>query len=116
LRIAIGIHYGPIAQSGIGTEKGPGLTVVGETVYIAGQVEAYCGVLDVPLLVTDDFVKALLEEGSLELAKAFGDEGLHELCGCKRPVRLFSLTKQPKANQQQVTSCARHDDIDEGAG
>ena len=44
------------------------------------------------VLVTGEFVEALLVEGSLELAKAFVDEGFHVLRGCKEPIRLFSVT------------------------
>jgi hypothetical protein len=37
------------------------------------------------VLVTGEFVEALLAENSLELAKAFVDEGFHVLRGCKEP-------------------------------
>jgi hypothetical protein len=41
-------------------------------------------------------VEALLAEGSLELAEAFVDEGFHALRGCKEPIRLFSVKREPK--------------------
>jgi class 3 adenylate cyclase len=65
-------------------------------VNIASRVEAYCRTLDASVLVTDEFVQALLAEGSLELAKAFVDEGLHVLRGRKEPIRLFSLRREPR--------------------
>jgi len=62
-------------------------------VNIASRVEAYCRTLGASVLVTGEFVEALLAEGSLELANAFIDEGFHVLRGCKEPIRLFSVRK-----------------------
>jgi class 3 adenylate cyclase len=97
VHIAVGIHYSEVVQGNVGSEKRLELTLVGDTVNIASRVEAYCRTLDASVLVTGDFVEALLEEGSLELAKAFVDEGFHVLRGCKEPMRLFSVRREPKS-------------------
>jgi class 3 adenylate cyclase len=98
--IAVGIHYGEVVQGNVGGEKRLELTLVGDTVNIASRVEAYCRILDVPVLVSGEFMKALLAEGSLDLAKAFVDEGAHILRGCKEPIRLFSVRREPKSDQR----------------
>ncbi|HVQ70226.1 MAG TPA: adenylate/guanylate cyclase domain-containing protein [Bradyrhizobium sp.] len=95
VRIAVGIHYGEVVQGNVGGEKRLELTLVGDTVNIASRVEAYCRTLDASVLVTGEFMAALLAEGSQELAKAFVDEGFHVLRGCKEPIRLFSVRREP---------------------
>jgi adenylate cyclase len=96
VHIAVGIHYGEVIQGDVGSERRLELTLVGDTVNIASRVKAYCRTLDASVLVTGEFVEALLAEGSLELAKAFVDEGFHVLRGCKEPIRLFSVRREPK--------------------
>src|SRR3954447_24763605 len=103
VRVAVGIHYGEVVQGNVGSEKRLELTLVGDTVNIASRVEAYCRTLNTSVLVTGEFVEALLAEGSLELAKAFVDEGFHVLRGCKEPIRLFSVGNVPKDAQSAAT-------------
>jgi class 3 adenylate cyclase len=94
-RIAVGIHYGEVVQGDVGNERQLELTVIGDTVNVASRVEAYCRALNVSVLVTSEFMNALSAEGSVELAKAFSDEGPHILRGRKEPIRLFSIRNEP---------------------
>jgi class 3 adenylate cyclase len=94
VQIAIGTHYGDVVQGDVGTDKRLEFTVVGDTVNIASRVEAYCRSLNASVLVTGDIVHALLAEGSSDLAKAFADEGMHELRGRTEPIRLFGLKRE----------------------
>ena len=60
VRVAVGIHYGEVVQGDVGSEKRLELTLVGDTVNIASRVEAHCRILDASVLVTGEFVEALL--------------------------------------------------------
>ena len=93
IRVAIGIHHGPIAQGDVGSDSRLELTVVGDTVNIASRVEAFCRTLDAEILVTASFVEALLAEGSGKLAATFDDLGSHMLRGRAEPIHLYGLRR-----------------------
>jgi class 3 adenylate cyclase len=93
IRVAVGIHYGPIVQGDIGSDKRLELTVAGDTVNIASRVEAYCRTLDAAMLVTAAFVDALYVEGSDNLAKIFDDLGHHMLRGRDEPIHLYGVRR-----------------------
>ena len=92
VRMAVGIHHGPIVQGDIGSESRLELTVVGDTVNIASRVEAFCRTLGFDLLVTASFIEALHAEGSGDLARMFADLGHHALRGRSEPIHLYGIT------------------------
>ncbi|UPJ48519.1 adenylate/guanylate cyclase domain-containing protein [Bradyrhizobium sp. 200] len=92
IRMAVGIHHGPIVQGDIGSESRLELTVVGDTVNIASRVEASCRTLGFDLLVTASFIDALHAEGSGDLARMFADLGHHALRGRAEPIHLYGTT------------------------
>ena len=91
IRVAVGIHYGEVIQGDVGTDKRLEFTVIGDTVNIASRVEAYCRALNAAVLVTGEFMQALLAEGSFDIAEVFVDEGKHLLRGRREPVHLYSV-------------------------
>jgi len=93
IRVAIGVHYGQIAQGDVGSDSRLELTVVGDTVNIASRVEAFCRTLDAEILVTASFVEALHAEGSSTLATTFADLGSHMLRGRAEPIHLYGMRR-----------------------
>ena len=109
VRVAVGVHYGEVVQGDVGSDRHLELTVVGDTVNIASRVEAYCRHLNANVLVTGEFVQALLKEGSQELGRRFADEGLHQLRGHAAPVHLYSISRTPEVPlvEQAASSSGR---------
>ncbi|WP_299589741.1 adenylate/guanylate cyclase domain-containing protein [uncultured Tateyamaria sp.] len=52
-RFGIGIHYGQVLYGNIGARSRIDFTVLGQSVNIAARIEACCGALDAPVLMSD---------------------------------------------------------------
>ena len=91
IRLAIGIHHGPIVQGNIGSESRLELTVVGGVVNTASRVEAYTRTVGYDLLVTAPFIDMLRVEGSHGLALKFTDLDQHSIRGHDKPIHLYGF-------------------------
>lgn len=99
IRLAIGIHHGPIVQGNIGSESRLELTVVGGVVNTASRVEAYSRTVGYDLLVTAPFIEMLRAEGSQGLALRFTDLDQHSIRGHDKPIHLYGFKwPSPQSN------------------
>ena len=103
IRVAIGIHYGPVVQGDIGGKSGPEFAVVGDTVNVARRVEACCRTLDAAMLVTAAFTERLREGGG-DVAASFADFGWHRLRDCGDPIHLYGIGRPLRMEAANYTS------------
>jgi len=82
LRIVIALHYGSVIYGNIGAADRLDFTVIGPAVNLVSRVEAVAKSLDLPLVVSDDFVAAYGE--------SLPSIGMHKLRGLERPHELFA--------------------------
>ncbi len=82
LRIVIALHYGSVIYGNIGAADRLDFTVIGPAVNLVSRVEAVAKSLDLPLVVSDDFVAAYGE--------TLPSIGMHKLRGLERPHELFA--------------------------
>jgi adenylate cyclase len=101
IKVAVGIHYGPVVQGDIGSENRLELTVVGDTVNVASRVEAYCRATGFDMLVTTAVLDALRVEGSNDLAQTFADLAEHVLRGRSEPVHLYGF-REPTSETNRM--------------
>lgn len=77
-----GIHYGEVLYGNIGARERLDFTVLGQSVNIASRVEAFCGRLDEPVLMSDTVAQAV--------GSQMRHVGEHTLKGVAEPMPLFA--------------------------
>jgi adenylate cyclase len=88
IEIGIGVHCGPAVVGNLGTERKIHYTAIGDVVNIASRVESATRNYNVPLLVTEEVVRACQgHEKMANLSWEFVDETLVK--GRQAPVRLY---------------------------
>jgi adenylate cyclase len=94
IKVAIGIHYGPVVLGDIGSERRMEFAVLGDVVNVAQRLEGLTRRLGCQIVVSDDFVRALRAEGAGEaevLLAGFAAAEPQELRGREQPVAVWTL-------------------------
>ena len=78
----LALHVGEVAFGNIGSRARLDFTVIGPAVNLVSRIEAIAKARDLPLIVTDDFARAL--------AKELPSLGAFELRGLEQPHELFA--------------------------
>ncbi len=83
LRIAVGIHYGPVLLGNIGEERRLEFAVIGDTVNVASRLEELARPLDAAIVVSDELVEAVKKEnaGGLSELDLLNNRDVMELRG-----------------------------------
>ena len=84
LRLVVALHFGEVTYGNIGSMDRVDFTVIGPAVNLVSRIEAIAKSRDLPLIVSDDFARALTEE--------LPSLGAFELRGLDRPHELYAPT------------------------
>lgn len=91
LAAGIGLHLGSLTFGNVGATERLDFTVIGASVNEASRVEGLCKDLGQPLLLTEDFARAL----AVNRAKALYSFGRQQLRGVSRPIEIFAPGGKP---------------------
>ena len=81
-RLVVAMHLGDVIYGNIGSAERLDFTVIGPAVNLVSRIEAVAKSRDLPLVVSDDFARALSE--------SLPSLGAHRLRGLERPHELFA--------------------------
>lgn len=70
VRIAIGVHYGPVIMGNMGDEQRMEFAVIGDTVNVASRLERLARPLNAAIVFSDDLIAAVAREAETEPATA----------------------------------------------
>lgn len=70
VRIAIGVHHGPVMMGNMGDEQRMELSVIGDTVNVASRLERLARPLEASIVYSDDLVAAVIRETETDPARA----------------------------------------------
>ena len=104
LRIALGLHYGPVVVGNIGTDRRLEFGVLGDVVNVASRLETLTRELGVVAAISSSVAEAVVNESTGEEARllaGFADQGAIALKGRAERVTVFtygSATAGPPQN------------------
>ena len=93
VRIAVGVHYGPVILGDIGNARRLEFAVLGDTVNVASRLESLTRELKVDLVASGDLVARAREEGGS--TDRLAPLGMRTLRGRTEPVEVFVSKIRP---------------------
>ena len=104
VRIAIGVHYGPVIAGNLGGEQRLEYTIVGDTVNVASRLEQLTRKLNVSLLASDELVEAAKAESGIEESDLAWLRGGGTTRGARLPRRAPGSGRLPAGKTRRLTS------------
>jgi len=97
LRIAVGLHYGPVLLGNIGEERRLEFAVIGDTVNVANRLEEMARPLDAAIVVCDALVEAIKTEnpGGLPEIDLLNNRGMMKLRGRDGELVVWTIDDVP---------------------
>ncbi len=92
MQVGIGLHYGEAVVGSIGAGQRLDFVVIGDTVNVASRLERLTRDLDVEIVVSDDLVVRIHDEGSPTDARLDGltRYGEVHVAGRRRPITVWT--------------------------
>jgi adenylate cyclase len=96
VEIGMGLHYGDAMVGSIGDSQRLDYVVIGDTVNVASRLERLTRDLDAEIVVSDELVARIHDEGSTAGAlDRFTSHGDVHVTGRRQPIRVWIANRQP---------------------
>ncbi len=94
IRVAVGLHFGPVVLGDLGSERRLEYAVLGDTVNVASRLEALTRDLGVSMAVSDNLVTAIRDDAGADCDAVLADlqnSGQQHLRGRDKPIGVWTV-------------------------